>query len=321
VSEDWRPTASLDVLRLRARLLEATRRFFAERGLLEVETPLLGAAAATDPNIECLTSAWGGAPGRKAQCLYLQSSPEFAMKRLLAAYGVAVYQLGKAFRAGERGALHNPEFTLLEWYHPGWDHWALMGEVQDLLDRLLGTGEAVRVTYREAFLRAVGVDPLLASEAELKDAALACGLAPGAGDGREACLDFLFATRVQAGLGPARLVFVYDFPASHAALARVRGEVPPVAERFEGFVAGVEIANGYHELTDPAEQRRRFEADLARRRARGLSQPLGDERLLAALEHGLPDCAGVAVGFDRVVMAAYGAGRIDEVLAFPLERA
>jgi lysyl-tRNA synthetase class 2 len=319
---DWRPTASLDALRLRARLLEATRRFFAEREVLEVETPLLGAAAATDPNIESLVAARADAAHPTRQCLYLQSSPEFALKRLLAAHGVALYQLGKAFRGGERGSLHNPEFTLLEWYRPGWDHRALMGEVEDLLERLLGTGRGVRVTYREAFLRAVGVDPLQAPDAEVAHAALALGLAPSdVPHGREACLDFLFATRVQPGLGPTRLVFVYDFPASHAALARVRGVDPPVAERFEGFVDGIEVANGYHELADPVEQRRRFQVDLARRQVRGLPQPPLDERLLAALEQGLPDCAGVAVGFDRLVMAAARARRIDEVLAFPSERA
>jgi lysyl-tRNA synthetase class 2 len=321
MTADWRPTATLEAMRLRARLLAATRGFFAERGVLEVETPVLGAAAATDLHIESLATSLGGAPGEGGQRLYLQSSPEFAMKRLLAAHGVAVYQVGKAFRDGERGSLHNPEFTLLEWYRPGWDHVALMGEVEELFDRLLGTGEASRLTYRDAFLHAVGVDPLLGSDAEVSEAARAQGLAPAASAARETCLDFLFATRVQARLGPARLVFVHDFPASHAALARVRAGEPPVAERFEAFADGVEVANGYHELADPGEQRRRFEADLAGRRVRGLSQPPVDARLLAALEHGLPGCAGVAVGFDRVVMAAAGAHRIDEVLAFPLERA
>jgi lysyl-tRNA synthetase class 2 len=263
-----------------------------------------------------------GGAAVSARRLYLQSSPEAALKRLLAAYAVAVYQLGKAFRDGERGSLHNPEFTLLEWYRTGWDHLALMTEVEDLLDRLLGTGRAERLTYRQAFLAGTGLDPLRAPTVELAEAARAAGLASEAGAvSRDDCLDFLFATRVQGRLTGARLVFVHDFPASQAALARVRPGDPPVAERFEAFVDGVEIANGYHELTDPLEQRARFDADLGRRRARGLPELPIDERFLAALAAGLPDCAGVALGFDRLVLIAAGARRIDEVIAFPLERA
>lgn len=309
-------------MRLRARLLEATRRFFAGAGVLEVETPILGACTATDPALASLQAVVGGGASIAGRRFYLQTSPELALKRLLAAYRTPVYQLGKAFRDGERGSLHNPEFTLLEWYRPGWDHIALMGEVEALLDTLLGTGPGRRVTYRDVFLEGTGLDALRAPTAEIARAAQAHGLAVEASTAsRDECLDFLFATRVQAALAGSRLVFVHDFPASQAALARIRPGDPPVAERFEAFVDGVELANGYHELSDPAEQRARCEADLARRRARGLEEPPMDERFLAALGHGLPDCAGVALGFDRLVMITAGLRRIDGVMAFPLERA
>ena len=301
-------------------MLEAIRAFFRERGVLEVETPILAAAGATDPHIASLTTVCGAHSGHPGRRLYLQTSPELAMKRLVAAHGLPVYQLGKAFRDGETGALHNPEFTLLEWYRPGWDHLALMDEVETLLNGLLGTGTARRVTYREVFRDALGLDPFDSPRELLAEAAAGSGLSgeTAAGIDRDGCLDFLFSTAVQPALAGTRLAFVHEFPASQAALARIRPDNPAVAERFEAFVDGVEVANGYRELSDAREQRRRFEADLARRRGLGLPEPPVDERLLAALEAGLPPCAGVAVGVDRLVMVAAGAQRIDEVLAFPL---
>ena len=321
-AEDWRPAASLEALRARGRLLEGVRSFFRERGVLEVETPVLGNAAGTDPHLAPLR-VWHGAAG--GRMLSLQTSPEFAMKRLLAAHGVPIYQVTRAFRDDERGSLHNPEFTLLEWYRPGWDHQALMGEVEALFERVVGTEGARRLTYREAFRSAVGLDPFDSAPQDLRERASRHGLAtaPGAGGegDREACLDFLFAVVVQPWLSAVPLAFVYDYPASQAALARIRPDDPPVAERFEAFLGGVEVANGYHELTDAGEQARRFEADLARRRAEGLPEVPMDGRLVAALRAGLPPCAGVACGLDRMLLAARGGARIDEVLAFPLERA
>jgi lysyl-tRNA synthetase class 2 len=316
--QDWRPTASIEALRLRAGLLQGMRRFFAGRGVLEVETPALCAIAATDPGVASLRSTVDG-----VLTVYLQSSPEPAMKRLVAAYGVPIYQLCKAFRDGERGSLHNPEFTILEWYRPGWDHLTLMAEVEDLLDTLLGTGPGRRVSYREAFLRGAGCDPFVDSLRSLRRRTVELGLDPASAGSldRDGCLDYLFSAVVQPALSGPRLVFVHDFPPSQAALARIRQGDPPVAERFEAFLDGIELANGYHELADPVEQRRRFLGDLARRRARGLHEPPVDERLLAALAAGLPACAGVALGVDRLVMAATGATRIDGVLTFPLERA
>lgn len=321
-AEDWRPTASLEALRARARLLEDVRSFFRERGVLEVETPVLGNATGTDPHLAPLR-VWHGAGG--GGTLYLQTSPELAMKRLLAAHGVPIYQVTRAFRDDERGSLHNPEFSLLEWYRPGWDHQALMGEVEALFERVVGTAGARRLTYREAFRSAVGLDPFDCAAGALCERAARHGLATASGAdgeaGTEACLDFLFAVVVQPWLSAVPLAFVYDYPAFQASLARVRPGDPPVAERFEAFLGGVEVANGYHELTDADEQTRRFEADLARRRAAGLPEVPVDGRLLAALRAGLPPCAGVACGLDRMLLAARGGGRIDEVLAFPLERA
>jgi len=318
-ADDWRPTASLAAIGRRAELLRDMRRFFAERSVLEVETPVLAAAAACDLHIGSLATELSAPVPRR---LYLQSSPEYAMKRLLAAGSGPIYQIARAFRDAEAGRLHNPEFTLLEWYRPGFDQHALMDEVAALLEALLGSGEAERLEYRQAFRRHAGLDPFSASDAELAARVRALG-----GDGslerpfdRDACLDLVLSEEVQPKLGPGP-VFVYDFPASQASLARVRAGDPPLAERFELYVGGLEIANGYRELTDPREQRSRFEADRAARHRRGLAEVPLDERLLAALEAGLPESAGVALGVDRLVMVAIGATHIGEALAFPVERA
>ena len=320
----WRPTASLEALRLRARLLSGIRAFFAERGVLEVETPCLSAATVTDVHLDSIPAEVAGSR------LWLQTSPEYAMKRLLAAGSGPIYQLARAFRDGEAGRRHNPEFTLLEWYRPGWDHHRLMEEVEELLRAVLPadrvpSGPGERLTYAEAFRRHAGVDPFDSPIPALAEAAREHGEGgvPDLGDDRDAWLELLLGTVVERRLGHDRPTFVHDFPASQAALARIRrdeGE-PPVAERFELFVHGVELANGFHELTDPAEQRRRFERDLAARRERGLPEPPVDERFLAALEHGLPACAGVALGVDRLAMLAAGTDSIQDVIAFPTDRA
>lgn len=326
--DDWRPTASPAALARRADIAAAVRAFFAARGVLEVETPLLSAAATPEPHLHSLAAvdpAESGATDRGGRPCYLATSPEFHMKRLLAAGSGPIYQLFRAVRGGEGGRRHNREFTLLEWYRPGWDHLRLIGEVEELLAEVLGGRAVERLTYAEAFRRHAGLDPHRASVAELDRAIAARGLAGPAfavGD-RDSRLHLLMGFAVEPSLGPGVTV-IHDFPASQASLARVRpataGE-PAVAERFEVFVDGVELANGFHELTDAAEQRRRFAADLARRRSAGLPTPPADERLLAALEHGLPPSAGVALGFDRLVMLATGAAAIDEVIAFPADRA
>lgn len=318
----WQPAASIANLRLRARVLDLVRGFFADRGVLEVETPVLGAAAVTDPHLHSLTTAFVGPGAPEGLRLYLQTSPEFAMKRLLAAGSGPIFQVARAFRDGEAGRHHNPEFSLLEWYRPGFDHHALMDEVDALLQRILGTAPAERATYGEVFARYCGLDPFTAPLPALRDAAGPAGAGSGLdADDRDGWLGLLLSHRIQPGLGHGYPVFVYDFPASQAALARVEPGPPPVAERFEVFVRGIELANGYHELTDAAEQAQRFRADLADRRRRGLPEPNLDQHLLEALEAGLPACAGVAVGIDRLVMLAAGADSVAAVMAFPVDRA
>ena len=322
MTELWRPTASIESLRLRAGVLATIRAFFAARGVLEVETPALSRATVTDVHLASLATT-ATIPGEGEVALWLQTSPEFAMKRLLAAGSGPIYQLCRAFRDGEAGRQHNLEFTILEWYRPGFDHHALMDEMDELLQAVLGLPAAERLSYGEAFRRHAGIDPHAAGDDELSARTRALDAAPAdeCGLTRDDRLDLIRAAAVEPRLGRGRPTFVYDWPASQSALARVRPGEPPLAERFEVYVEGVELANGFHELADATEQRRRFEQDLAVRSTRGLTAPPLDERLLAALAHGLPDCSGVALGVDRLVMLAAGAARLAEVVAFPADRA
>ncbi|MEM7482669.1 MAG: EF-P lysine aminoacylase EpmA [Acidobacteriota bacterium] len=319
--EVWRPTASHEALVARAEVLAKVRSFFAERGVLEVETPLLAGATVTDLHLHSLSTRVRMGGG--ARDLYLQTSPEFAMKRLLAAGSGSIFQIGRAFRDDERSHLHASEFTLLEWYRVGFDHRALMAEVSDFLSAILGTPPAVFASYGDVFEQQVGIDPHTATPASLAAAAERAGLAVvGLGEeDRNGWLELLMSQVVEPHLGLGRPTLVDDFPASQAALARVvRRHGVEVAERFEVYVEGTELANGYHELIDPLEQRRRFEDDLRARARVGLPAVPIDEHLLAALEAGLPPCAGIAMGVDRLVMLATGADHIDEVVAFPMER-
>jgi lysyl-tRNA synthetase class 2 len=247
--------------------MASLRRFFAERGVLEVETPALSAAAVTDLHLHSVACRLDA----DDRPLYLQTSPEYAMKRLLAAGSGAIYQICKVFRDGERGRRHNPEFTMLEWYRPGWDHHRLMDEVDDLLQAILGVQPGERVSFGDAFRRHAGVDPHAASDGELRSRVAALGVAGLAELDRDDLLNLLLSHVVEPHLGCGRPSFLFDYPASQAALARVRPGDPPVAERFEVFIDGLELANGFHELADPGEQRLRFEAALAERR-RGLPE-------------------------------------------------
>ena len=309
----WRPSASLETLRERAMLMHRIRAFFRARDVLEVETPVLSRGATVDPQIDSFATA-----GER----WLQTSPEFAMKRLLAAGSGPVWQLARVFRIDESGRHHNPEFTLLEWYRPGWDHHRLIDECDALL-LALGAARAPceRLSYRDAFRRHAGVDPLRDSVDVLRDAlpaALSDLNAPEAAPdaGRDFVLDLLMSHVVGPELGREAPLVLYDFPASQAALARIRRDDPPVAERFEIFWRGIELANGFHELTDAGEQRRRFESDRARRTAEGRASPPYDARLIEAMEHGLPDCAGVAIGVDRLLMLLLDLPSIGDVIAF-----
>lgn len=328
-SGDWRPTAALEVLRLRARLLERIRAFFSERGVLEVETPILSAAATTDPALASLVTRYVGPLFPRGQTLYLHTSPEFPMKRLLAAGCGSIYQICKVFRDGEAGRLHNPEFTLLEWYRLGYDHHRLMAETGELVMQLLAPHMSLkppeRLSYCEAFQRHAGLDPHTAAAKDFAAAAKTHRInVPRdllAQNDLGVWRDLLLTHVVEPKLGQGRLTFIYDYPASQASLARIQPGDPPRAARFELYLNGIELANGFHELADADEQRARFERQLHAREASGLPAVPLDERLLAALAQGLPDCAGVALGVDRLVMLAAGARTIAEAMAFPIDRA
>lgn len=314
---DWRPAADLEVLKLRARLFAETRRFFAERGLMEVDTPVLSAAAVSDVHIASLETRIAGPVNRG---LFLQTSPESAMKRLLASGSGSIYQFARVFRDAESGRLHNPEFVLLEWYRLDCDPAALMDEVEALVTRLLGAAPAAqRISYRQAFQRHAGIDPFEATPDALRSVCRSAGLEQAMED-PEFGLDFIFSQVVQPRLGGG-MTFIYDFPAAQSSQATVRPGTPAVAERFELLIDGIEIANGYRELDDPTEQARRIDSDLARRRRLGKPGISADRRLIAALEHGLPACSGVAVGFDRLVMLAAGLDDLRGAVAFPIDRA
>ena len=295
---------------------------------MEVETPLLCQAGGTDPNLHPFVTRFRRPGQAEGVPLYLQTSPEFAMKRLLAAGSGSIYQICKAFRNEEAGRYHNPEFTILEWYRPGFNLEQLMDEIDTLFVRLLAPHRDLqpseRVTYRDAFRKHAEVDPLTASLGELAACAGRHGLAEAemlCGADRPVWLDFLFSHLVQPFLGQGRLSFVFDYPACQSSLARKKPNNPLVVERVEAFLDGIELANGFRELADPAEQEQRFDADLLTRRSQGQFLPAKDQRLLAALQAGLPDCSGVALGLDRLLMRLTGAKAIDEVLAFPVERA
>jgi lysyl-tRNA synthetase class 2 len=318
----WLPSATRERLAQRAALLATVRQFFESRSVLEVDTPILVNAAVTDVNLRPVELTLGD------RRLFLQTSPEYAMKRLLAAGLGDVYQLCKVVRGDERSRLHNPEFTMLEWYRVGLDMASLIDEVAALLDALVirtgGTARPLRrVSYREAFQATLQIDPLEASTASLVQIAVAHGLTRDnlTDLSRDEVLDFLMGVVIGPTLGRGEWLALTHYPASQAALAQLDPKDPRVALRFEIYADGIELANGFQELADAREQRARFLADNAARTAQGLPQMLIDEALLAALEAGLPACSGVALGFDRAVMIAVGAKRIDEVVSFTIENA
>jgi elongation factor P--(R)-beta-lysine ligase len=317
----WQPTASPDVLRARAHLNRTLRAFFEARGVLEVETPLLAHAIGTDPNLQPVTASYQAHPRAQSETLYLQTSPEFAMKRLLASGSGAIYQLCKAVRNGEQGAKHNPEFSMLEWYRPGFTLTQLMDEVEALVSAVLGPLTCARLTYRELFRTHLDLDPHTASFDTLSKLVQQHVDLHRAETHRDTLLELLYNQVIEPKLQEP--VFVYDYPASQAALARITTDAQgqQVALRFELVIGGMELANGYDELSDAAEQRKRFAADQSLRRQRGLPEYPVDTHLLAALEQSLPASAGVALGVDRLLMLQTGARNIAEVLAFPHDRA
>ena len=311
----WEPTTTQQMLRQRAQLLAYLRDFFHQREVLEVETPLLGAHTVTELHIDSMA----------VRERWLQTSPEYCMKRLLAAGSGPIFQICKAFRHGEAGSRHNPEFSLLEWYRPGFSLEQLIQEVAELVSGWLSPeqpGNWESLTYRELFQQELDVDPLTAEVGELRALAESrLDLSIEGGD-RDDWLDLLMSHLLEPVLAARGLVFVYNYPASQAALARLGEETgQSVARRFELYARGVELANGYFELCDPREQRSRFEQDNRRRRARGKPELKMDNRLLNALEAGLPECCGVALGIDRLLMLSSGSARLEQVLSFPWSRA
>lgn len=312
-----------DALRLRAQLYALVRAFFAERQVLEVETPILSAAGNTEPNIESFSTRFSGHVDAGARERWLRTSPEYPLKRLLAVGIGDCYELGRVFRNGEAGGRHNPEFTMLEWYRVCWDHRRLMRETIELVQAALAMvgrrAEVVVAGYRQLFLDALGVDPLLAPIDELCAPLAGFGIDP---DGlvRDDWLDLLITHRLQPGFPRERITVIHDYPATQCALARIRPGEPPAAERFELYLGPHELANGYHELNDAIEQRARFERDNAVRRRRGQREMPLDENLLGVLD-ALPDCAGVALGVERLLMCLADTDAIAEVLAYPFAEA
>lgn len=315
-AQDWQPNADLATLRARSQLLTDLRAFFAERRYLEVETPALNRSGTVDPNID---SIWA-----QGDALLLHTSPEFAMKRLLAAGSGAIYQIAKVYRREEAGRLHNPEFTLLEWYRPGFDHHLLMDEVESLFHWLALSSVELpfpRLAYADCFQQWLGIDIQHDSNETLQRCVQAQGIAlQGELTQRDQWLDLLMGEVIGPKLGQELPCFVYDYPASQAALARIRPGPPDVAERFELYWQGIELANGFHELIDASEQYRRLTAEAQSRREQGKDTPAIDEYFLQALHHGLPACAGVALGVDRLLMLMLGKNCVAEVLSFAWDR-
>jgi len=321
---DWRPSAAPETLRLRARLNATIRNFFADRNVLEVETPVLSMAGNTDPNIVPFSLAFSGRTDGAPRTRWLRTSPEYPLKRLLAAGLGDCYELGRVFRDGEAGGRHNPEFTMLEWYRVGWNHLQLADESAELVRAALTLvgRDAIPVSkpYRDVYRDGLGIDPFTDPDETLREA-LGDVRIDGEGLARDDWLDLLMTHRLQPAFPADRLLVIHDYPASQCALARIRDGQPPVAERFELYLGPLELANGYHELTDAHEQRARFERDLAVRSGRAEMLPPIDDRLLAAMTEGLPACAGVALGVDRILMAMLGNASIADVVAFDFNRA
>ncbi|KAA1152490.1 elongation factor P--(R)-beta-lysine ligase [Pseudoalteromonas sp. FUC4] len=319
----WAPSASIETLKQRAAILRSIREFFYTRNVMEVETPSLSAASVTDVHLASFNTKFVGPGHAGGLPLFLQTSPEFAMKRLLAAGSGAIFQLCKAFRNEEAGSHHNPEFTMLEWYRPGFDEFALMDEMDELMQLVLGVEPAERLTYQQAFEQVLALDPLTATLAQLQALASKHGFADIAKNetNKDTLLQLLFCMKVEPTIGQTKPCFVYHFPASQAALAQICEHDKRVAGRFELYYKNMELANGFNELTNASEQAKRFNEDNAYRAENGLNQVPMDTRLIKALEHGLPQCAGVALGIDRLVMLATNKEKIKDVIAFDVQRA
>ena len=324
MSDSWKPACDLEHLRLRAQMLIKIRSFFEKRSVLEVETPLLCSATGTDPQLDFFSSVFQCAPKNKE--MFLQTSPEFAMKRLLAAGSGSIFQICKAFRNGEVGRYHNPEFSILEWYRLDFTLDQLMDEVAELIAQVSGglVDPVYKINYTEVFQQVTGLNPLLfnqnayanyAVKNNLNDAVLICA------DDHAMWLDFIFSYTVQPALANYFLCMVYGYPAIQSSLARINVENPAVSDRFEVFIKGIEIGNGFFELADADEQEKRFDQENAVRQKKGLRCVDKDKRFLEALTAGLPDCSGIALGLDRLLMVVSNVPALSDVIAFPFDRA
>lgn len=317
-SSDWQPTATIDNLKKRAAIIQQIRLFFSEKNVMEVDTPALSEYAVTDVHLQSFETLFNSPYSTTKQKLFLHTSPEFPMKRLLCAGSGCIYQICKVFRNEESGRCHNPEFTLLEWYRVGFDHFQLMDEMDELLQRVLKSRPAKKMTYRQAFLDFLSLDPLDIEFAELKQVCCKHGfenIAENESD-KDTLLQLLFCHLIEPQIGQTEPCFVYNFPASQAALAKLSDQDNRVAERFEVYFRGIELANGFNELQDASEQLERFKADNHKRVSAELTEQPIDINLINALHNGLPDCAGVALGIDRLIMLAVGADHINEVISF-----
>ncbi len=326
MTSGWQPSCSIESLHQRAKLLKQIRHFFSERSVLEVETPLLCQMTGTDPQLDFFKSEFIQSPHQQA--LYLQTSPEFAMKRLLAAGSGSIYQICKAFRNAEKGHYHNPEFSILEWYRVGFDLADLMYETEQLIAQVSQVFQYsiafVRLAYVDVFQQQTGLHPLVferecyvayANQQGWTELDRVCG------DDHAVWLDVLFSLKVQPYLATLGGVMIYHYPAVQSSLARLNADQPLLAERFEVFIDGIELGNGFYELNDATEQAERFRREQQIRRQRDLPAVEIDLRLLAALESGLPDCSGIAIGLDRWLMVLLQKNDIQEVLSFAIERA
>ncbi len=326
MQEAWQPTCSVAMLQSRARLLTKIRAFFLEKSVLEVETPLLSHSIGTDPQLAFFATDYCLPP--RLHTLFLQTSPEFAMKRLLAVGSGSIYQICKAFRNGESGRFHNPEFTLLEWYRVGFTLPQLMDEIAELILSLFAEQAALsgvqRISYQAVFQQYTGLNALefcytdycaYALNNQLPEAVSLCE------HDHALWLDVLFSHKVQPYLGDNTLCMIYGYPACQSSLARINADDSRINDRVELFINGVELGNGFYELTDASEQNQRFDNEIASRQQKNLANVVKDKRLIAALETGLPDCSGVAIGLDRLLMLLSKSASIDDVLSFSIQRA
>ena len=323
----WQPSMNWPHAKQRAQVLGQIRAFFLARNVIEVETPILAHATVTDAHLDTFVTHYNYSQDNHCDesiNLFAQTSPEFAMKRLLASGYGCCYQICKAFRHEEQGRYHNPEFTMLEWYRIDFDHFQLMDEVAALIELILGCDQAERISYQALFIREVDIDPLMTNKEQL------LALIAGRGklsdwleneDSLDTLLQFVMAELIEPNIGKNAPCFVYNFPASQASLAKISSQDLRVAERFECYFKGIELANGFHELTDAKQQKLRFEQDNEIRAQLGKAKHMIDENFISALEHGLPSCAGVALGIDRLIMLALSASKIDQVITFSIANA